>query len=83
MAFVIYGYLFFVLFRQTRSVGIHTMLIITWISILIFIALSRIYFGTEEPSQIAAGYVFGGVWLGVSILILEMLRMLRRIPKQP
>ena len=33
----------------------------------------------ELPSDVAAGYVFGGVWLGLNILLLETLRLLKNI----
>ena len=37
----------------------------------------------ELPSDVAAGYVFGGVWLGLNILLLEILRLLTSIDNQP
>jgi membrane protein DedA with SNARE-associated domain/membrane-associated phospholipid phosphatase len=76
MAFVVYGFFFFILLRHNRALKVHTVLIISWVAILLLIGLSRIYFGVQEPSQIAAGYVFGGVWLGLSVLLLEIFRML-------
>jgi membrane-associated phospholipid phosphatase len=76
MAFVVYGFFFFIFLRHNRVLKVHTVLIISWVTILLFIGLSRIYFGIQEPSQIAAGYVFGGVWLGLSVLLLEIFRML-------
>ena len=33
----------------------------------------------ELPSDIVAGYVFGGVWLGLNILLLEIIRLLKNI----
>jgi membrane protein DedA with SNARE-associated domain/membrane-associated phospholipid phosphatase len=79
MAFVVYGFFFFVLLRHNRNIKIHTVLIISWITVLLFIGISRVYFGLQDPSQIAAGYVFGGVWLGLFILLLEIFRLLMGI----
>jgi membrane protein DedA with SNARE-associated domain len=76
MAFVVYGFFFFVILRHNRIIKVHTLLIISWVVILLFIGISRIYFSIQDPSQIAAGYVFGGVWLGISILMLEIFRLL-------
>jgi membrane-associated phospholipid phosphatase len=76
MAFVIYGFLFFIMVRHSKSIRVHTIFIFGGILILLCIAVSRIYFSIQEPSQIAAGYVFGGVWLGIATLLLEIFRML-------
>lgn len=79
MAFVLYGFFFFLLHRHSKSIRIHSLLIFGWVFILLFIGISRIYFKLQDPSQIAAGYVFGGVWLGISTLLLEIFRMLTSI----
>jgi membrane-associated phospholipid phosphatase len=82
MAFVIYGFFFFILLRHSKQIRVHTVLIFIWMCILIFIGISRIYFNLQEPSQIVAGYVFGGVWLGLCTLLLEIFRMLMNIETQ-
>jgi membrane protein DedA with SNARE-associated domain len=79
MAFVIYGFFFYILLRHSKSIKLHSAMIIFWIGILLLIGISRIYFQLQDPSQIAAGYVFGGVWLGIMILLLEIFRMLTNI----
>ncbi|NRD79266.1 VTT domain-containing protein [Bacillus sp. BRMEA1] len=79
MAFVIYGYCIFIMLRHSRSIRVHTFLIACWVVVLLFMGISRIYFNIQVPSQIAAGYVFGGVWLGISTLLLEIFRMLTTI----
>ena len=76
MAFVIYGFFFFILLRHTRNLKVHTFLIIGWVIVVLFLGVARIYFGTQMPSQILGGYVFGGVWLGFSVLLLELFRVL-------
>jgi membrane protein DedA with SNARE-associated domain/membrane-associated phospholipid phosphatase len=79
MAFVIYGLCFYIVLRHSKSIRVHTILITSWIIILLFMGISRIYFNIQDPSQIAAGYVFGGVWLGISTLLLEIFRILTTI----
>lgn len=49
------------------------------IIILILIGLSRIYLKQQNPSDVVAGYAFGGVWLSLNVLVLELFRFLRRI----
>lgn len=79
MAFVIYGFFFFILLRHSRNLKVHTFLIIGWTFLVLFLGIGRIYFASQVPSQIAAGYVFGVVWLGFSILLLELFRVLTSI----
>jgi len=77
MTIVIYGFAVFLFVRHTKKVWVHTFIPIAVLVLLILIAISRLYFNTELPSDVAAGYVFGGVWLGINILLLEILRILR------
>lgn len=76
MAFVIYGYCFYIMLRHSQSIRLHSFVITSWVIILLFMGVSRIYFNVQAPSQIAAGYVFGGVWLGISTLLMEIIRIL-------
>ncbi|MDP4084362.1 MAG: VTT domain-containing protein [Bacillota bacterium] len=76
MEFVIYGFFFFIIIRHSHRIFVQTIATIFWIVILLFIGISRIYFAVQDPNQIAAGYVFGGVWLGLCVLLLEIFRML-------
>ena len=79
MNFVIYGFAVFIFIRFIKSAWVHTIVPIAGLVVLILIAISRLYSKVELPSDIAAGYVFGGVWLGLNILLLEIFRLLRRI----
>jgi len=79
MAFVIYGFDVFMLVRHSRRLWIPTLAPITAILILLLIAISRLFLGVQYPSDIAAGYVFGGVWLGLNILLLETFRLMKGI----
>ncbi|OIK15606.1 hypothetical protein BIV60_08655 [Bacillus sp. MUM 116] len=79
MAFVIYGFFFFIMLRHSKYIRVHTLLVILWVLVLLFIGISRIYFQVQDPSQIAAGYVFGGVWLGLITMLLEIFRLLTTI----
>ena len=83
MNFVIYGFSIFIFVRTANKVWIHAFVPLAGIVILILIAISRLFFEVELPSGVAAGYVFGGVWLGLNILLLEILRLLRSMNTQP
>ena len=82
MAFVIYGFAIFIFVRHTRIVWIHTFIPMVALLILFFIAISHLFFEFQYPSEVAAGYVFGGGWLGLNILLLEIFRLLRSIDTQ-
>ncbi|MFL6554756.1 MAG: VTT domain-containing protein [Bacillus sp. (in: firmicutes)] len=81
MTIVIYGFAVFIFVRHSGRIWIHTFVPITALILLALIAISRLYFNLEVPSDMAAGYVFGGVWLGFNILLLEILRLLKNIDR--
>ncbi|MHC5547611.1 phosphatase PAP2 family protein [Bacillus subtilis] len=51
------------------------------IIVLFLIGLSRVYFNEQYPSDVAAGYAFGGVWLSLNVLVMELFRFSRRFTK--
>lgn len=79
MTFVIYGFIVFIFVRTISKVSIRTFVPIVALILLVLIAISRLFLGVQLPSDVAAGYVFGGVWLGLTILSLEILRLLRNM----
>ncbi|WHY76864.1 VTT domain-containing protein [Neobacillus sp. WH10] len=83
MTIVIYGFAVFLFVRHSRKVWVHTVIPIAVLVLLILIAISRLYFNIELPSDVAAGCVFGGVWLGLNILLLEIYRILRNMDSTP
>lgn len=83
MTFVIYGFFVFIFVRYSGKVWVHTSVPLAALLLLVFIAISRLFMQVELPSGVAAGYVFGGVWLGLNILLLEILRLLKTIDTEP
>ncbi|MFD7522034.1 bifunctional DedA family/phosphatase PAP2 family protein [Paenibacillus chitinolyticus] len=43
------------------------------------VGISRIYFQVQYPSDVLAGYVFGGVWISLNVMLLEILRKFRTV----
>ncbi|UJZ87797.1 VTT domain-containing protein [Heyndrickxia coagulans] len=76
MILIIYGYFTYLVVRHAEMFWVHTFMDVLLLAVLLFAAVSHIYFGLEVPSNIAGGYVFGGVWLGLNILLLEIFRMI-------
>ncbi|WP_285395291.1 VTT domain-containing protein [Lysinibacillus sp. fls2-241-R2A-57] len=81
MNFIIYGFASYIVVRSVEGRWIHTFVPVTGLVVLILIAISHLYFNDELPSDITAGFVFGGVWLGLNILLLEICRLLRSIDR--
>ena len=79
MTAVIYGFFVFIFVRHSRRMWLHTFVPLTALFLLLFIAISRLFIQIELPSDVVAGYVFGGFWLGLNILLLEILRLLKSI----
>jgi membrane-associated phospholipid phosphatase len=77
MIVVIYGFFIFLFVRTFRKTWIRTLVPIAGLVILFLIAISLLFFKIEIPSDVAAGYVFGGVWLGLNLLLLEFFRLLK------
>lgn len=82
MTAIIYGFFVFILIRHSGKWWIHTFAPIVSVFLLFFIAIGHIFLKVDLPSNIAAGYVFGGVWLGLNILLLEILRLLTSMESQ-
>ncbi|AIY05398.1 hypothetical protein Plano_1433 [Planococcus sp. PAMC 21323] len=77
MTLVIYGFTAFLLARTIDRITVRTVFLITTFLMTVLIAISRLYLGLELPSEVVAGYIFGGVWLGFAILVFEILLLLK------
>jgi membrane-associated phospholipid phosphatase len=79
MTFVIYGFIVFIFARTVDKVLMRTFVPFIALILVSMIAISRLFLEIELPSHAVAGYVFGGVWIGLNILSLEILRLLRNM----
>ncbi|MEH7386371.1 VTT domain-containing protein [Bacillus sp. JJ1521] len=80
-AFILFGFSAYLLVRHSKKSGLQTFTSIIVVIILLLIGLSRIYFKQQYPSDVVAGYAFGGVWLSLNILVLELFRFSQRFSK--
>ncbi|WCK52934.1 VTT domain-containing protein [Aneurinibacillus sp. Ricciae_BoGa-3] len=78
MATIVYGFTSFVLARASIKPSISILVSLLTLLFLFVIGLNGIYFGTESPSGTVAGYVFGGVWLSLTIFLMEIFRLLKK-----
>lgn len=77
MVLVTYGFTTFLLLRHSKSIWLKTLGPTLVFIISILVGLSQVYFNMQLPSDVVAGYVFGGVWLSLNILLLEVFRLLK------
>jgi membrane protein DedA with SNARE-associated domain len=79
MATVTYGFLCFLILRHIKTTYIRIASVVITIIICFFGGLSPLFYQIEYPSDVYAGYVFGGVWLTLNIVLLEVYRILPKI----
>ena len=79
MAIVAYGFFVYLIVRHVKRAWVKTVVLIITLFTCIFAGLNPIFFQTEYPSDVYAGYIFGGVWLTINIILLEVYRILPKI----
>lgn len=79
MAIITYGFATFIIIRHLNRRWIGTVTILITLMICIFSGLGPIFLHLQHPSDVAAGFVFGGAWLSMNIGLLEVLRILPNI----
>lgn len=79
MAVVVYGFAAFIMLRHAKKRWRGTVLAFIALVVCIATGLSVVFFNIQYPSDATAGYVFGGVWLSLNIVLLEIFRVLPEI----
>lgn len=72
---VIYGFVAYVLFKNTKHKVLRKSLIIVFLIISALTGLAAIFFN-NSLSEILAGYSLGGAWLTLNIILLEITKIL-------
>jgi membrane protein DedA with SNARE-associated domain/membrane-associated phospholipid phosphatase len=79
MAIVAYGFFAFLIASYVKRTWAKTLVLIIALSICCIAAINPIFFQSEYPSDVYAGYMFGGVWVTINIILLEVYRILTKI----
>lgn len=79
MTIVAYGFLCFLILRYINRNWIRTVSVVITIIICFLGGLSPLFYHIQYPSDVYAGYVFGGIWLTLNIVLLEVYRILPKI----
>ncbi|WP_423801010.1 VTT domain-containing protein [Neobacillus sp. SAB-20_R2A] len=75
LTMIIYGTCIFLLVRHSRKNYVPLIVSLIGLSLLIGIAIVNIASTSLLPSDIAGGYVYGGVWIFFNFLLFEMFRL--------
>lgn len=79
LSVVVFGFFAYMVVRHTKKLRFGTLSIAIAVNTCFLIGLSLIYFKTEYPTDVLAGYVLGGAWLSLNIVLLEIYRILPSI----
>jgi hypothetical protein len=79
IAVIVYGFGSFIVLRHAQNRWIKMLLFFMTLGVCIITGLTVIFFNVQYPSDAAAGYVFGGVWLSLNIILMEVYRVLPKI----
>lgn len=73
---LIYGFLVYSFSRHSRYQWVKPLILILALIISFVVVVAKLYFAELLPSEIAVSRVFGAVWLSLSILLLEIRRLI-------
>lgn len=79
-AMAFYGFLIYLVYRFKINTFLKYSLILLLIVIILSIGISRIYLGVHFPSDIAAGYIAGLIWVFFCILLFNLGEVFGRDP---
>ncbi|WP_461611304.1 phosphatase PAP2 family protein [Cytobacillus kochii] len=71
-SFIFYGSLAFVIIHVAKKTSMKWAVAIIMGLLILSIGLSRIYLGVHYPSDVAAGFLVGAIWLMLSIMVFHM-----------
>ncbi len=78
MSSTFYGLLIYLVWRNIKNKTIKWLITITFLLIIFFIGLSRIYLRVHYPTDVMAGYCLGLIWLILSITILNKMERISK-----
>lgn len=81
LAVVVYGFASFMVLRHAKNRWLGTLLFVMTLGVCVVTGLTVIFFQVQYPSDAMAGYVFGGVWLSLNIVLMEVFRALLKIQR--
>ena len=81
LAIIVYGFAAYIVYRHVRHKWLGALAVILSLTICLFAGIGIIYQGLQKPSGIVAGYAFGSFILCITIILLEIYRILTMMKK--
>lgn len=75
LAIVVYGISTYLILRHVEHRWVKIFIPIVSLFFVLTIGVSQIYLKVQLPSDVVAGFVFGGVWLSFNVFLLEIFRL--------
>ncbi|WP_033541371.1 phosphatase PAP2 family protein [Planococcus sp. CAU13] len=70
-SFILYGFIIFLAIRKRQKEWVQWTISISLAVLVVLIGVSRIYLGAHYPSDVAAGFIAGTIWLLLCLTALE------------
>lgn len=77
-AMAFYGFLIYLCLRYKMRAWLKSLLVIVLVMIVLSIGVSRIYLGVHFPSDVAAGFVGGLIWVAFCAVVFNVFELLRK-----
>lgn len=77
-AMAFYGFLIYLCLRYKMRAWLKSLLVIALVMIILSIGVSRIYLGVHFPSDVAAGFVGGLIWVAFCAVVFNVFELLRK-----
>ncbi|WP_318312633.1 phosphatase PAP2 family protein [Flagellimonas crocea] len=77
-AMAFYGFLIYLVYTFRLNKYLKSSLILLLILLILSIGISRIYLGVHFPSDIAGGFIAGGIWVFLCVLLFNLVEVFRK-----
>ena len=77
-AMAFYGFLIFLCVRYRMRTWLRYFLVTVLLVLIVSVGLSRIYLGVHFPSDVAAGFIGGLIWVALCAVIFSVIDLMRR-----
>jgi membrane protein DedA with SNARE-associated domain/membrane-associated phospholipid phosphatase len=77
LSLTVYGFAAFSLVRHSGNLKIRALASSLAIILCLLVGVSQIFSNAQYASDVVAGYVFGGVWITLNVILLEIFRIAR------
>lgn len=77
LSIIVFGFAAYLVFRHYGNHASRVAAAVGVVAVCTAVGLSLVYLQKQYPSDAIAGYAFGGAWLCLSVILLEILRAIR------